>query len=59
MQVLVNLSHSLSPEAQSVFEVAADDIIYRLDTNYNPNERELYIKNEDLPRIINTFADHN
>ncbi len=31
MQVLVNLSHSLSPEAMSVFEVAADDIIFRLD----------------------------
>ena len=43
LQVLVNLSHSLTPEAQSTFEVARDDIIFRLDTNYNPNENTLYI----------------
>lgn len=42
-----------------MFEVASDDIIFRLDTNFNPKSRDLYIKHEDLPTIINTFCDHN
>jgi len=38
--------------------VARDDIVFRLDTNFNPQERTLYVQLEDFPKIINTFCDH-
>jgi hypothetical protein len=42
----------------SVFEIAGTDIIYRLDSNYDPNSKDLYIKNDDFPKILNIFLDH-
>jgi len=58
LTVLVNFSHSLSPDAKEVFEVANYDIINRLDTNYNASARETYIQPEDFPKLINIFLDH-
>ncbi len=58
LTVLVNFSHSLSTETASIFEIANTEIVYRLDTNFNPDSRELYIKHEDFPKILNTFTDH-
>jgi tagatose-1,6-bisphosphate aldolase len=43
LTVLVNFSHSLSPETATVFEVACDDFIFRLDSNFNASARELYV----------------
>lgn len=39
--------------------MASDEILFRLDINFNPNNNELYIKIEDFPVMINTFVDHN
>lgn len=58
LSLLVNFSHSLSPETVSVFEVAAGDFVFRLDGNFNATSRELYVKLEDFPKIINVFSDH-
>lgn len=56
--MLVNFSHSLSPEAQTVFEMANEDFVFRLDTNYNTKTREVYLQPEDFPKILNTLLDH-
>ena len=58
LTVLVNFSHSLSPEAREVFEIANDDIITRLDSNFNAKSREIYIQPDDFPKIINLLLDH-
>ena len=58
LTILVNFSHSLSPEAQEVFEIANDDFIYRLDVNFNATAREIYLQPEDFPKILNTLLDH-
>eukprot|EP00347_Sterkiella_histriomuscorum_P019411 403341726 len=57
LEILVNFSHTLSPETQSVCEVANEDFVYRLSENFNPEENELYIQHEDFPKILNTFVD--
>jgi len=43
MTVLVNFSHSLSPEAQEVFDIANEDLTNRLDSNFNAASREIYL----------------
>lgn len=43
LTILVNFSHSLSPETKEVFELANDDFVYRLDANFNAASRESYI----------------
>jgi hypothetical protein len=58
LTILVNFSHALSPEAGDLFEVANSDLVYRLDMNFNAASRDLYIKNEDFPKILNTLLDH-
>ena len=58
MTILVNFSHSLSPETQEVFDIANEDLVARLDTNFNAASREVYIQTEDFPKIINTLMDH-
>ena len=58
LTVLVNFSHSLSPDTKEVFEVANEDFINRLDSNFNASDREIYVQPEDFPKIINLFLDH-
>jgi hypothetical protein len=58
LTVLVNFSHSLSPETKEVFDLANDDLVYRLDANFNAVSREAYIQPEDFPKIFNTLLDH-
>lgn len=55
---LVNFSFSLSPETSELFELVNDEIVYRLDVNFNAAKRELYVKGEDFPKIINTLQDY-
>jgi hypothetical protein len=43
MTILVNFSHSLSPEAQEVFDIANEDLTNRLDSNFNAASREVYL----------------
>ena len=43
LTVLVNFSHSLSPDTKEVFEVANEDFINRLDSNFNASDREIYV----------------
>ena len=43
LTILVNFSHSLSPETPDVFEAVTEDLVNRLDTNFNAHARELYI----------------
>lgn len=35
LTILVNFSHSLSPETVDVFDMANDELVYRLDANFN------------------------
>jgi predicted nucleic-acid-binding protein len=58
LTILVNFSYSLSPEASSIFEIANTELAYRLDTNFDPEHRDLYVKYEDFPKILNTLLDH-
>jgi hypothetical protein len=58
LTILVNFSHSLSPEAKEIFEVANDDFVNRLDSNFNAHQREIYIQPEDFPKILNLLLDH-
>lgn len=58
LTMLVNFSHTLSPESQSVFEVANEEFMARLDSNFNASDRELYIQMEDFPKFITTLNDH-
>jgi len=55
--VLVNLSHSLSPETGSVFEVVNGELVYRLDSNYDPENRALYLQHEDIPKLLHLLLD--
>ena len=43
LTVLVNLSQTLSPAVHEVFEVANLELVERLDNNYDPMARELFI----------------
>lgn len=38
-----------------MFKWAKEQLNHRVQLNYNPQEANLYIKEEDLPRIMNTF----
>ena len=38
--------------------MANDDIVYRLDTNFNSQSREMYLQPEDFPKILNTLLDY-
>ena len=58
LTVLVNLSQSLSPAVQEVYEVANLELVERLDNNYDPSARQLHIQPEDLIKIANTLLDH-
>ena len=58
LTILVNFSHSLSTETSSLFEIVNGEFVYRLDTNYNPDIKDLYIKMDDFPKILNTLLDH-
>ena len=40
---LVNFSHTLSPESQTLFELACEEFTHRLDGNFNATSRDLYI----------------
>jgi hypothetical protein len=41
--ILVNFAHSLSTESQEMFDVVNNDLVYRLDSNFNANSKEIYI----------------
>ena len=43
LTILVNFSHSLSPETKEVFDIANDDLVFRLDSNFNATSRDVYI----------------
>lgn len=43
LTILVNFSHTLSPEAKEMFDIANEDFVYRLDSNFNAASREIYI----------------
>lgn len=43
LEMLVNFSHTLSPETQSLCELVNQDIIYRLSEEYDPEHGDLYI----------------
>jgi hypothetical protein len=43
IQIIVNIKHTLSPEAMQVVEQANIEFVERLSDNYNPNNRELYL----------------
>jgi hypothetical protein len=58
LETLVNLSHTLSPEAVQVVLVANEEICRRLSDNYNPELNEMYIQPEDLIKIHNTLLDN-
>lgn len=57
LTILVNTAHSLSPETQSMFKVAEQDLVYRLGSNYDPDSNELFVQDEDLPKVMNVFLD--
>ncbi|CDW91217.1 UNKNOWN [Stylonychia lemnae] len=57
LEILVNFSHTLSPECKSLFEIANEDFVFRLTTNYDPMEGDLLIQLDDIPKILNTFLD--
>ena len=56
--ILVNFAHSLSTESQEMFDVVNNDLVYRLDSNFNANSKEIYIQPEDFPKILTTMLDH-
>jgi len=56
--ILVNFAHSLSTESQEMFDVVNNDLVYRLDSNFNASSKEIYIQPEDFPKIITTMLDH-
>ena len=58
MIILVNFAHSLSTESQEMFDVVNNDLVYRLDSNFNASSKEIYIQPEDFPKIITTMLDH-
>jgi hypothetical protein len=43
LTILVNYAHSLSTETQEMFDVVNNDLVYRLDSNFNANSKEVYI----------------
>ena len=55
LEMLVNLSSTLSPAVKEVFEVANDEFTERLRDNFDPTRRELFIQPDDLAKIINTM----
>lgn len=55
---MVNLSHTLHPAVQDVFEQANSEFVERLMDNYNPNEQALFIQDSDLCKIVNTLQAH-
>ena len=55
---LVNFTHSLSPETNTLFDLACDEFVYRLDSNFNASKRELYLQEEDFIKITNTMLNY-
>lgn len=43
LEILVNFSHTLSPETKSLCELINDEIIFRLSEEYDPESNDLYI----------------
>ena len=41
-----------------MFDVVNNDLVYRLDSNFNANSKEIYIQPEDFPKILTTMLDH-
>jgi hypothetical protein len=41
-----------------MFEIVNNDLVYRLDSNFNANSKEIYIQPEDFPKIMNILLDH-
>jgi hypothetical protein len=57
LTILVNLSHTLSPEALQIYFLANNEFVERLSSNYNPENRDLYIQPEDLIKITSSLLD--
>ena len=52
LTVLVNFAHSLSPNAKDLFGSANQEFGQRLAHEYNPSDTHLYVKPEDIVKIL-------
>ena len=57
LTILVNLSHTLSPEALQIYFLANSEFVERLNANFNPENSDLYIQPEDLIKITSSLLD--
>ena len=57
MTITVNLSHTLNPAVENVLEAVNSEFVTRLDDNFDPDQRDLFIQPEDLGKIVNTLTD--
>ena len=57
LSILVNLQHTLSPEALQIYLLANTEFCTRLNDNFNPSNRDLYLQPDDLIKITSSLLD--
>jgi hypothetical protein len=57
--ILVNIAHSLSSEAANLFTYCSAHFASKLDRGYEPSANESSLKEEDIPKIMTIFGEHN
>ncbi len=55
LTILINFGHASRVETGVMFQWAKEEIYKRVQMHYNPKEASLFIKDEDIPKIMNTF----
>jgi hypothetical protein len=51
------MSHTLNPVVENLMEAVNSEFVARLEDNFNPDDRELFIQPEDLTKIIHTLTE--
>ena len=59
LSILANLRHTLSPTVLEVYKVVNQEFSERLHDGYNSKDANLYVKPEDLIKILTLLLDHN
>lgn len=57
LTITVNMSHTLNPVVENLMEAVNSEFVARLEDNFNPDDRELFIQPEDLTKIIHTLTE--
>lgn len=58
LTILVNFAHSLSPNAQELFMAANQEFGQRLRSEFLAMDPDLYIKPEDMVKLLNVLLQH-